>query len=250
MLLTDKFVYIHYPKTGGTFVTEVMKKIHQNPEVGYLIDTTEAKSKHGKCLEIPPEHRNKPIVSTIRSPYERYVSVYEFGWWRRYPESFFANVAIFKQRYPNFPDLSFPEYVEAVNSLCKFHVLATPNLESDLSIGQQTQNFIKYFFNKPVETIFAKFSRDYVRSKQYLADLFIVKFINTENLNQELYHLLLEFGYPQKDIEFILTADKILPVEGGRSEEQNWQTYYTPELKAFVKSREMLLFSIFPEFDV
>lgn len=250
MLLTEKFVYIHYPKTGGTFVTEVLKRIHQNSEYGDLLDTTESQTKHGNCLEIPPEHRNKPIVSTIHSPYDRYVSGYEFGWWRKYPESFFENVEVVKIRYPKFPDISFYEYLEAINSLCKLHVLKTPNLDPDLLIGRQTQNFIKFFFNKPVETIFTKFSRDYVRSKDYLEDLFSIRFLNTETLNQDLYDLLLEFNYPQKDIEFILTADKIFPPKGSRSEDQHWQNYYTPELKEFVKSRKILLFSIFPEFDV
>ena len=28
MLLTDKFVYIHNPKTGGTFVREMLRRIH------------------------------------------------------------------------------------------------------------------------------------------------------------------------------------------------------------------------------
>ncbi|MGB5898937.1 MAG: hypothetical protein WBG66_12120 [Geitlerinemataceae cyanobacterium] len=250
MLLTPDFVYIHYPKTGGTFVTEVLQTIHNNANIGNIINTTNEGTKHGKCWQIPPEYRNKPIVSTIRSPYERYVSVYEFGWWRRYPESFFAEMEVMTNRYPHFPDISFAEYVEAVNSLCKFNTLETPNLDPHLSIGQQTQNFIKYFFNQPVETIFEKFSQEYVRSKQYLNDLFTVKFLKTENLNQELYRLLLDFGYPAAEIEFILTSDKIFPVEGGRKESQAWQTYYTSDLKEFVKSREMLLFSIFPEFDI
>ncbi|HIK31851.1 MAG TPA: sulfotransferase family 2 domain-containing protein [Oscillatoriales cyanobacterium M59_W2019_021] len=250
MLLTPNFVYIHYPKTGGTFVTEILKKVHNNPEFGSLVDTTTAGTKHGQCRQIPPDHQHKPIVSTMRNPYDRYVSAYEFGWWKKYPESFFEDVNFVKQKYPYFPSLSFAEYLEAINSLCKFHTLETPNLDPDLSIGRQTQNFIKYFFNKPVEAIFAKFNREYIRSKDYLEDLFSVRFLNTETLNQDLYDLLLEFEYPQKDIQFILTADKIFPPEGGRSEEQNWQNYYTPELKEFVKLREMLLFSIFPEFDV
>jgi hypothetical protein len=250
MLLTDKFVYIHYPKTGGTFVTEILEKIHQNSDLGNLINTTTVGTKHGQCWEIPLEYQNKPIVSNIRSPYDRYVSAYEFGWWRRYPESFFDDIEMVKNRYPNFPSISFSEYLEAINSLCKFHKLATPNLDPDRSIGRQTQTFIKYFFNQSVETIFKKFNQEYIQSKQYLDDLFRVDFLRTETLNQDLYELLLKFGYPQKEIEFILTTGKIFPIEGGRSEEQKWETYYTPELKNFVKSKEMLLFSMFPEFDV
>ena len=30
MIITDKFVYIHLPKTGGTFVEKIIEKVYRN----------------------------------------------------------------------------------------------------------------------------------------------------------------------------------------------------------------------------
>ena len=61
---------------------------------------------------------------------------------------------------------------------------------------------------------------------------------------------LLEVGYPAESIEFILTAEKVLPPGGKPREGGKWERYYTPELKALVRRRERLLFTLFPEYDV
>ena len=81
-------------------------------------------------------------------------------------------------------------------------------------------------------------------------DLFPVHYLHTDNLNQELHDYLLQHGCKAEDLEFILQSGKIFPPEGGRSEEEKWQQYYTPELKAYVRHKERILFNIFPEFDV
>ncbi|MGB6012319.1 MAG: sulfotransferase family 2 domain-containing protein, partial [Desulfobacterales bacterium] len=91
-IITDDFVYIHYPKTGGTFVTHVLKRLYQYKKKYKLLTTflpkriqrrfhgfIQTDKKHGTCDEIPELHRNKPILATIRNPYDRYVSHYEFG---------------------------------------------------------------------------------------------------------------------------------------------------------------------------
>ena len=50
-------------------------------------------------------------------------------------------------------------------------------------------------------------------------------------------------------VAFVRSVPKIFPLEGGRTEEQAWPRYYTPELKRLVRERERLLFAMFPEFD-
>ena len=93
MIITDRFVYIHYPKTGGTFVSTVLARLHEShPSVfgANFTDTGIAKKpgaggKHGTCAEIPAEHSHKPILTTTRSPYDRYVSQYKFRFGKRKP---------------------------------------------------------------------------------------------------------------------------------------------------------------------
>ena len=57
-------------------------------------------------------------------------------------------------------------------------------------------------------------------------------------------------GYKANSVSFILSKEKINTVEGGRSQGQNWQSYYDDELKNSVRKKERYLFEIFPEYDV
>ncbi|NOG51694.1 MAG: hypothetical protein HND48_21390 [Chloroflexi bacterium] len=55
--------------------------------------------------------------------------------------------------------------------------------------------------------------------------------------------------YPHEEIAFILQHQKVLPNGQGRSEDQTWEKYYTPALKAAVRHYERMLFEMFPVFD-
>jgi hypothetical protein len=67
MLVTDKFVFIHLPRTGGTFVLDVITKFFPSAqEIGY----------HLPRALLPKKYSHLPIVGTVRSPWEFYVSWY------------------------------------------------------------------------------------------------------------------------------------------------------------------------------
>lgn len=269
MLLTDKFVCIHYPKTGGTFVTETLQKIHaergyQNPTLrkiaqqlgfvgGGLVDTADQGTKHATCREIPFAFRGKPILSVVRNPYERYLSGYSFGWWKKYPQDFMLDVEAIVKDYPHYPEVSFAEYVHIVNTYHYFITLKTPHLEAQNPVGQRTYEIVRFFFKEPPESIFPKLSEEYIVTKQYQNDVYPVHFLKTHHLNQGLYDFLIKLGYDRTRIDFILEAEKIvpeLPPGGVRRSPKCWQDYYTPELKAFVRQRDRMVFAMFPEFDV
>lgn len=269
MLLTDRFVYIHFPKTGGSFVTNRLFKLHElvgsvphpseNSDTGIetnwggLIDTAKDGSQHNTCREIPFGFRQKPILSTIRNPYDRYVSGYMYGWWRRFPEKFAPDVEAVVKAFPNYPDLSFDDYVRISNDFNAFSKIPTPYLAPERPIGQRTYETIKFFFKDEPETIFSKLTEDYIVSGLYQQDMFPVRFLPMENLNRSLYNFLVEVGYPENQVQFILDSEKVMPgIQEGtiRRADRGWQDYYTPELKAFVRQRERLLFQLFPEYDV
>lgn len=46
-----------------------------------------------------------------------------------------------------------------------------------------------------------------------------------------MYDFLIAMGYEDDDVSFVINQEKILPRGKGRSAEQKWQEYYTPELK-------------------
>ncbi len=264
MILTDNFIYIHHPKTGGTFVTTMLEQLLPNQgrrrrsrwrglitgsTQGGLIKTPED---HDNCCDIPLMFRNKPIFSTIRNPYDRYVSLYEFASWKAYPERFYQVDKVLKV-YPHFPNVSFEEHVKLVNTLSLRRDLNLPASYPGEITGAHTCFFIRMFFKKSVKQVLTQFNKDSIQSQQFIKDMFPVKFIKTENLNQELYDTLIEFGYERDRVKFILESGKILPtspVNGNQRREAKWEKYYTPELKAFVRQKEDLLFTLFPEYDV
>jgi hypothetical protein len=76
-----------------------------------------------------------------------------------------------------------------------------------------------------------------------------VHFLPVERLNAALYELLLGFGHSPEEIAFVRSSDKIFPKEGGRDLDDRWQDYYTPEIRDSIRTRERLLFELFPQFD-
>jgi hypothetical protein len=67
MLVTDKFVFVHLPRSGGTFVSEVIRKFFPSAhEVGY----------HLPRALLPGKFSHLPVLGTVRNPWEFYVSWY------------------------------------------------------------------------------------------------------------------------------------------------------------------------------
>lgn len=67
MLVSDKFVFLHLPRTGGTFVYEVIRKFFPSArEIGY----------HFPRELLPGEYSHLPILGTVRNPWEFYISWY------------------------------------------------------------------------------------------------------------------------------------------------------------------------------
>lgn len=272
MIFTDKFVYVHEPKTGGTFVTSVLFRLYglkwnrlvhlknmirgeirgTKREYGTLIHNN---NKHGGCREIPAPHREKLILATVRNPFDLYVSQYEFGWWKRKEFlPYYRAVPGFEKLGARFPDsVTFAEYVWLANKA--FCDLAPQgeggNNEETGHIGLLSEQFLKFYFRNPQEARAKLSDDDYARAQKYRAAMFDVHFIRTDELNRGLYDFLLRMNYKHEDIAFILELGRILPQGRGRSDAgKNWEHYYTPELKQEVRRAERFIFKLFPEFDV
>lgn len=264
MILTDKFVYIHQPKTGGTFVSTALFQLHgarwnRFAHLRYVVrrqvvtmgphgSLIYRREKHSTCEEMPLSHSDKPVLATVRNPYDWYVSQYEFGWWKRAEFlRYFRAVPDFEDCYPDFPNISFADYVEL--SHAAFSKLAPEQRAQRNPVGRWTQEFVMYYCRDP-RSVLTKMDDAYFASGSYRSDLFNVSFINTNQLNRGLYEFLLRMGYQDEDINFVLDLGKILPGGKGRSAEQRWERYYTPELKKRVRERERFAFVVFPEFDL
>lgn len=277
MLLTDAFSYIHMPKTGGTFVTFVLERLHgvrrgrfgnlrrrievalgtppsrRRRHYGELVNV---EPKHGTCHDLPASHAGKPVVSCMRGPHEWYVSQYEFGWWRRAFEyetddhptpagwAIKQSLPAFAQRHPNLDVVGFEQFMQLCQDAAKVY-----NQQSGTSWGLYTHSFVRYFYKDP-QAVLRNLSDEYISSGQHLSDRFDVFLIKTESLAADLESALRSFGYRDDDLRFICKTGKILPMGVGRRDDQCWESYYTPALRCLVRQTDHPLFKMFPAYEL
>ncbi len=258
MVITDRFIFIHYPKNGGTYVTKTLESVWGNlakkyPDSGFFYEdkkyknliwkkTINKRTPHAGYSQIETSIINRPIISVIRNPFDRLVSLYHFKSWQRLPH---AEEDFIKRFYPSYPDLSFKEYYSMFQSINRNNIRI--KIPEGNNTGLQTLQFIKLFFYKP-DNVLSKINDDYIEKKKYWQDIAPVLFLKTENLNNELYSFLKSLGVPESEIDFIPDSKKIYPWAQTRFDEGDWVKYYDEEILSDMVKREKLLFNIFPEY--
>lgn len=210
MLITDSFVIINYPKTGTTFVRKVLHEMHAArmkrnngddraslkelmlPKLYGNYDPS-YQDQHGVYRQIPPEHRNKPVISIVRNPLYRYVSSYHFGWWKQHPT---LPPNQLRHLIPSFPDLSFDAYYDYLHlpELNETH-LFNPAIEC---YGSYTRMFLFFYASDP-----EKASAQMANGKRLEALLPPITFLRQETLRNDLYTCLQGFGYSSNELQLI-----------------------------------------------
>jgi hypothetical protein len=246
MIFTPDFVFVHLTKTGGTYVTKMLARLYGDR----CVDVDQ----HGTCNDVPPEHRGKPLVSTVRNPFDRYVSQYRYGWWKISPEEYCGEAAM-REMYPHHPDISFAEFLELANTRFVGRHRAAPNgfandnFPPERRLGWQTEGFIRFYFHEP-RRVFASLDEAAIESGSYRRHMYDVHFLRTDNLRRDLHDYLLSVGHRPEDVAFILSSERVLPDDGlKRPDNDPWQSHYNPALTEVVRTRERLLFRHFPEYD-
>jgi len=198
-------------------------------------------NQHGMYEQIPEEHRTKSIVSCIRNPFDRYVSTYEFRNWQKRDPRELEKIA---ELYPEFPNLNFERYLSFINMFDIQSRVYHEQLKID--IGMISYAFIQFFFKDP-RSIIQNLNDAYIESEAYKNDMPEITFMRTENLGQDLYNVLLKFGYKKDDISFILGAKKV-NVTPGRTVNKSWKEYYTQDLLEYVQYKERFILKMYPEY--
>jgi hypothetical protein len=250
MFITDDFIFIHFPKSGGTFVVKMLEQAcntcHKLSAHLILDDkvpnTDEPYGQHGGCEQIPDGWgEDRSLFTTIRNPLDGLVSRYEFKWWQSHP--IVTTEEIIKE-YPEFPNLSFQRYLDMANTLFLGKLTNNP---INPNIGILSFQFLRFYFRNPYQLL-TEIDDTYFQSGKWKEDMFDIKFLKMDRLNEELFSFLVDHGYSENKVTFIRDHMKVYPQEGGRSAEQQWQKYYTPELIEYIKKKERLLFEIFPSY--
>ena len=105
MIVTDKLLFLHLHKSGGTFVNAMLLRcVPSARQLGY----------HLPYREAPQAYRGRPVIGTVRSPWAYYVSWYHFQRSQQQPNILFQicsndGVLGFKETIENLVELSSDE---------------------------------------------------------------------------------------------------------------------------------------------
>lgn len=264
MIITDNFVFIHIPKTGGTFVTSILEELHKKTEQNHFDTAKENNAdKHSLLGAIPDEECNKPVLICTRDPFDHLISMYEFKWWYEDKDSFFIEAKI-KEKFPSYPELTFEEFIYALNDWSLLNVAGWIEKNREIliknDIGSLTMWYLPAIYYQPMNVV--KNIKRFMFGNPYKKVSSKIHIISKENLNNGLYDFLLQMGYEKEDIEFILERDKIRPNSAERKDSKDFYNkyiekkgfirdindYYSDELKNYVLRKERAIFKLFPQY--
>jgi len=219
MIVTDKFVFVHLPRTGGTFVSEVIRKFFPLArEIGH----------HLPRELLPKEYSHLPVLGTVRNPWEFYVSLYHYvlrkdaasilvSWMSENGRFGFSgsiqnvlNLGVNDERLDVLLDM-LPEHMD----YSRTHI---PNVTKDTmrrvrgtGVGYYTFRFNEMFGNAD--------------------DVFCCRL---ETLKHDLVAFFEQIGAATDELrDYVLHSDK-----KNTSEHLHYSTYYTPELAELVLIRD------------
>jgi hypothetical protein len=241
MLITESFVMLNYPKTGSSFAREVIKDLYADvpcrwfrkrfckelilPNIRHGAGVPD---QHGTYSQIPPRYRNREIVSIVRNPYERFLSIFEFRYWVHNP---LQPVDVIRARFPTFPNLTLDEYVD-------FDEYRFQRINR-VPVGPQTVQFMQIFGRRFPPLMLGPY--DLRSVLRYLAK---VTFLRQENLNQELRQFLHRHGFSDEQTAFIESHARV-NVTAEKSADRT--SVWTPKALNYVRTAEALLFEILRE---
>jgi hypothetical protein len=226
MIVTDHFVFVHLPRCGGTFVTDVIRKFFPSAhETGH----------HLPLRLLPTRYSGLPILGTVRNPWDFYVSLYHYLIPRQ-AETILAswmsdngrldittsirnllNLGCDKARLDRLAEM-LPNHMDySKRQIPNVDKETVRNLEGS-GVGYYTFRFNEMFGNPD--------------------ELFLCR---VERLRQDLVKFFEGIGSITDEIR-----DYVLSLEGkNSSEHRHYSSYYTPELSQLVFERDHLLIQRF-----
>ena len=260
MLVTPQFVLLNYPKTGSTFVRSVIKQIYRSREAtneksvsatdrgpdpncrellmpNIKVTPNGPPDQHGTYIQIPKCYRDKTIVSVARNPFDRIISIFRFGWHQR--DSLRMPESVIKKHLPNFPDLSFREFLDFSQLHMRYSRFggSLPNA----TVGDQTIQFIQMFFREP-KRILRTLDDKYLDSDKVFGDMAPVFFLRQESLNTDLAEFLAERGYAGHEVSFAFHLERVNVTQ---PTEHDLNNMWTEDLIELTRQRERMLLQIY-----
>jgi hypothetical protein len=260
MIITNDFILLNLPKTGSTFTRNILKRIYYGrenffqkvcrkfhlikPEMKELIVPNLRMpnckpDQHGTYQQIPGKYLNRTVVSIVRNPYDRFISIYRFKSWTN-AEQLISEIEEINKNFPEFPNLNIDEYVDLnlLGEKTKIGMFEGYDKSNPKEIGNQTMQFIQMFFKNP-KNVMLKLDDEYINSGRYKSDMAQIKFLKQEKLNEELYNFLSYYNFKESELETISNTKKL-----NVSKSFNDDNLWTKKAIEYVRYRERYLFLI------
>lgn len=225
MIITESFIWINYPKTASSFVRDSLRELYEirprdfmkawrfrsrsmrevlcpelRPGTG---DRHGTPTPHGTVTQIPETERRLPIASAFRDPVERYISLYNYGDWKK-PDQMPENIVEIRKTFPSYPDLGLADFIRYITFYYGRRKLKVGDMEC--SIGAHTADFLMFFTRKGSirENVIEYDSWDSLQK-----EINAISFFNSENISHELHEWLSILKFHRKDIEFIMSKPRV-----------------------------------------
>lgn len=263
MLITDDFVLLNLPKTGSSFARTVIKEILEQRQskrsralqrimksLGVRCFQTyrelilpNIKSKefeiysdqHGTFSQIPGNYLNRPIVSVVRNPYSRFISMYEYRAWARRPP---FPKPILIEHFPQFPNLTFDDFVR-LNELDLIYG-RMGGRKPNANIGNQTVQFIQMFFKKPCDVLH-NLTDAYLDSEEIFNDVADIHFLRQECLNDDLAEFLGKMSFSQDEVQYVRKRERVNVTKAQRLDRNS---LWTPASIEYIRDKERMIFRL------
>jgi len=219
MIATDKFVFIHLPRTGGTFLKTLIQKFFPSArEIGH----------HLPRQFVPDTYSHLPLLGTVRNPWDFYVSLYHYVW----PKDAKTVLAAWMTDNGN---LGFEASVRNLLNLGVDNERLDRLIEMLPERLDYTKRNVPGFAKDAMRKIRGSgFGYYTVRFNQMFGAADDIFFCRLERLNQDLVTFFERIGSATDALrQFLLVSDKI-----NAADHLHYSRYYPPELADLVRSRD------------
>ncbi len=219
MIVTDSFVFVHFPRTGGTFISDVIMRFFPSArEIGY----------HLPRSLLPKEYEHLPVLGAVRNPWEFYVSWYYHVWPRDAATPLTSWLAEngklqfegFTRNALNFgsDNARLDELIEKMPQDVDYRKRNIPNITKDDLLKARGTGVGYYTF----------------RFNHLFGDANDIFFCKQETLRSDLIEFLERIGVATGAIRKHIHDS----VRKNTAEHSHYSTYYTPELERLVAIRD------------
>ena len=225
MIATDKFVFVHLPRSGGTFVSEVIRKFFPSArEIGY----------HLPRVLVPKEFSHLPVLGTVRNPWDFYVS------WYHHQQSNNRHGPLFSFLSEN-RKLDFVETTRNQLNLADSDKLDTLIQALPENFNYKERNISNFTRDVMQRIRGAGIGLYTFRFNQMFGQADDIYFCRVESLRTDLIPFLERIGGASDALRsYVLGMDK-----KNISDHRHYSTYYTAELAELVSIRDRPLIDRF-----